>query len=89
MLGPGAKAVSTPGLRETLPKEESHGPEDAKVFSLDDDWAPEASWGPEEEEERYEEEPEEEQGRAAGRARPGRRERAAVRGEEAVLDEGG
>ena len=98
MLGPGAKAVSTPGLRETLPKEEPLGadvvqvhPEGAKVFSLDESWAPEAGWGPEEEEEeRYEEaQPEEEESRAAGRARPGRRERAAVRGEEAVLDEGG
>ena len=96
MLGPGAKAVSTPGLRETLPKEEPLGadvvqvhPEGAKVFSLDESWAPEAGWGPEEEEERYEEaQPEEEESRAACRARPGRRERAAVRGEEAVLDEG-
>ena len=57
--------------------------EEEKVFNLDGPWGgPWASWSPEEEEERYEEEPLEEATRSAGRVRPGRRERAATRGEE-------
>ena len=64
--------------------------EDGKVFSLDGDWGDlGASWSQEEEEERCEEERPEERACSAGRVRPGRRERAAVRGEEAVLGEEG
>ena len=90
MLGSGAKPVSTPGLRESLgplaKEEQAERTEDAKVFSLDEAWDDlGASWSPEEEEERCEEEAV----GTAGRVRPGRRERAAARGEEAVLGEEG
>ena len=81
MLGPGARVVSTPGLRApTGPRAQEEPPEqpaEGKVFSLDEDWGDlEAEWGQEEEEQQGEEEP------PARRARAGRRERAAARGEE-------
>ena len=59
MLGPGSRAVTSPGLKE------SHGPpmreelaeelDELNVFNLDGDWGEqEAGWGPEEEEEQRE-----------------------------------
>ena len=80
MLGPGARAVSTPGLRESAgpraQEEATRQPAEDKVFSLDEDWGNlEAEWGQEEEEQGEEEPP-------ARRSRPGRRERAAAQGEE-------
>ena len=95
MMAPGARAVSSPGLRASLgpPAEEepSAAPEEGKVFSLDENWGElGASWG--QEEERCEEESPEEATRPAARARLGCRERAAARGEgqeEAVPGEEG
>ena len=82
MLGPNVRAISTPGLRESLgPRAQEEQLEEDKVFSLDEDWAgQEAGWIQEEEEARRQEAWPEGPARAAGRARAGRRERAAARG---------
>merc|ERR1712026_424191 len=56
MLGAGARAVTSPGLRESVApqarEEQAEEPEEGKLCSLDEDWGQlEAGWGPEEEEE--------------------------------------
>ena len=90
MLAPSARAFTSPGLRESagplVEEELPEAQEEEKVFSLDESWGGlGASWSQEEEEEQCEEEPSEEATRPAGRVCPGRRERAAARGEEEAV----
>ena len=92
MLGAGARAVTSPGLRESVApqarEERVEEPEGDKIFNLDEDGGQlEAGWGPEEEEEQREErQPAGGTGAAGGaRSHPGRGRAAA--GQEAQEEE--